>query len=294
MEDKEREFYTFTFRVNAQHSMSEENPDALHAHTFTVTVYAANPTGKDMALSGYRNAADDFLSNFRGKNLNTVPFFTDHGIIPTVENFCRVLSEGLTMAAENCGLKVISVETGDSPFSVYSEGPALPNGLTAEVPNADAYRTLSARVFGENPELGVYPEPERIPVPAAVPEPDIQIPAAAAAETVPEKRNLFVFPAAYTAASAKLAVAAERHTAQASGIQIPAAEQYAQEEKSPEQLRAEYAAKRRKQTVQAEPEQAQMRQKHTGTFGPDDIVLVCSGGIFSAPLPEDAWNDKIA
>lgn len=112
--------YRWQFHFNAMHNMKPEQPNKRHPHSFLLYLWV-EIIDMDMEEQNLcEKEIKSYLSQYNGTYLNELNVFWPN--IPTVEVICEKLYPILADIVSAHGMKLIRIEVGDSPISMYTFG----------------------------------------------------------------------------------------------------------------------------------------------------------------------------
>ena len=118
-----QEAYLYHVNFNAMHNLSPEDPRKMHAHTFRVGMYVTRETNEQAVFLNIEQFLYDYFETYRGIRLNELQVFKDR--IPTLEAMGDHFFDELKERFSRRGMRLLTLEIGDSPVSRYCVGGQL-------------------------------------------------------------------------------------------------------------------------------------------------------------------------
>ena len=138
------EAYLYHVTFNAMHNMAVDDPRKMHAHTFRVGMYAVKKQDANPVFLSNERMLREYFNKYQGIRLNELQIFKD--VVPTLENMGEIFYKELTSLFEKNGMRLISLEIGDSPVSTYYVGERLLLGSIFNLNEEQAVEDYCRRV----------------------------------------------------------------------------------------------------------------------------------------------------
>lgn len=109
------DYYKCQYHFNASHSF-DGNKEQAHSHTFTVTLYIRNHSGRDMDFKRLDRMIEIFLGRYEGLYLNELPCFAGDASIEAIGDY---FYEQIKTKLSEMNAELMQLDIGDTPLGVY-------------------------------------------------------------------------------------------------------------------------------------------------------------------------------
>lgn len=116
--NERHEAYSYHVTFNAMHNPVMDDPKRIHAHTFRIGLYVIGKKDEQELFLNNERIIEEYFGRYRGIRINDLEVFRQ--LAPTLENMGEVFYKELKEKFTGNGMRLISLDIGDSPICTYS------------------------------------------------------------------------------------------------------------------------------------------------------------------------------